>query len=155
MTALSVTVDPAAIFDATGLATKMDALKKAASLAAISYGLDIEACETALMEREKLGTTGFGGAVAIPHAKIADLQHCVGVVIRLDQAIAYEAHDGRPVDLVFALFSPESGGAVHLKALAEISRLLRDDNMVSKLRGADNADAVYALLTGQREQQAA
>ena len=155
MTAFSVTVDPAAIFDAIGLATKQDVLKKAASLAAKSYGLDMDSCAAALTEREKLGTTGFGGSVAIPHAKIAGLPDCVGVVIRLDQPIAYEAHDGRPVDLVFALFSPESGGATHLKALAEISRLLRDDIMVSKLRGADNTDAVYALLTGQREQQAA
>ncbi len=155
MTALSVTVDPAAIFDATGLATKQDVLKKAASLAANSYGLDLESCADALMEREKLGTTGFGGSIAIPHAKIADLQRCVGVVIRLDEAIEYNAHDGRPVDLIFALFSPETGGAIHLKALAEVSRLLRDDNMTTKLRGADKSDAIYALLTGQREQQAA
>jgi len=155
MTALSVTVDPAAIIDASDLVTKQDVLKKAASLAEECYGLRMATCVTALGEREKLGTTGFGGGVAIPHAKIAELEYCVGVVIRLDKAIDYNAHDDRPVDLILALFSPETGGAIHLKALAEISRLLRDETMVAKLRGADSQDAVYALLTGQRGQQAA
>ena len=155
MTALSVTVNPAAIFGGPGLTSKQDILAKAASLAADCYGLDKKELKRSLVERENLGTTGFGGSVAIPHAKIAGLDECVGVVIRLENPVEYQAHDGRPVDLVFALFSPESGGAIHLKALAEISRLLRDDDMVSKLRGADNADAIYALLSGQREQQAA
>jgi len=155
MTALSVTVDPAAIIDASNLATKQDVLKMAASLAADCYGLDSATCVNALVERERLGTTGFGGAVAIPHAKTVEVQQCVGVIIRLDHPIDYDAHDNRPVDLIFALFSPEAGGAIHLKALAEVSRLLRDENMVAKLRGADSQDAVYALLTGQREQRAA
>lgn len=155
MTALSVTVHPAAIFGGTGIATKRDILTKAASLAADCYGLEQEELYRCLLERESLGTTGFGGSVAIPHAKVKDLHQCVGVVIRLESPVDYQAHDGRAVDLVFALFSPETGGAVHLKALAEVSRLLRDDNMVAKLRGADNTDAIYALLTGQREQQAA
>lgn len=155
MTALSVTVHPAAIFVGTGITTKRDILTKAASLAADSYGLDKEELYRSLVERENLGTTGFGGSVAIPHAKIKNMIDCVGVVMRLEQPVDYQAHDGRPVDIIFALFSPENGGAIHLKALAEISRLLRDGDMLAKLRGADNADAIYALLTGQREQQAA
>lgn len=155
MTALSVTVDPAAIFDATDLSSKHEILNKAAELAAKTYNLSAEKLLSRLLEREKLGTTGFGGSVAIPHAKLAELKKCVGVVIRIEGGVEYCAHDDRPVDLVFALFSPESGGAVHLKALAEISRFLRDEDMVAKLRGASGPDAIYALLTGQREQQAA
>lgn len=155
MTALSVTVNPAAIYGGTSIATKQDILAKAAALAADCYGLDQKDLTRALNERETLGTTGFGGSVAIPHAKVSGIDECVGVVIRLENPVEYRAHDGRPVDLIFALFSPEKGGAVHLKALAEVSRLLRDEEMVTKIRGADNADAIYALLTGQREQQAA
>lgn len=155
MTALSVTVNPAAIYGGTSVATKQDVLAKAAALAADCYGLDREELTRALNERENLGTTGFGGSVAIPHAKVSGIGECVGVVIRLETPIEYRSHDGRPVDLIFALFSPENGGAIHLKALAEISRLLRNDDIVTKIKGADNADAIYALLTGQREQQAA
>ena len=155
MTALSVTVKPAAILGRVNITTKRDILETAALQAAECYSLDQEELKRGLIEREKLGTTGFGDSVAIPHAKVKDLRECLGVVIRLENPVDYQAHDGRPVDLVFALFSPEGGGAVHLKALAEISRLLRDEDVVTKLRGADNADAIYALLTGQREQQAA
>lgn len=155
MTALSVTLDPAAVIDGINLATKRDVLEKAADIAANCYDLDKAEVVSRLTERENLGTTGFGGSVAIPHAKLPDLQKCVGVVLRLPESVEYDAHDGRPVDLVFALFSPENGGVSHLKALAEISRLLRDDNMAAKLRGADNEDAIYALVTGQRGQQAA
>ncbi|MEP2987954.1 MAG: PTS sugar transporter subunit IIA [Parasphingorhabdus sp.] len=155
MTSLSVTVNPAAIFAGTGIATKQEILSKAASLAAKCYGLDKGDLYSSLVEREKIGTTGFGGSVAIPHAKINSIGECFGVVIRLENPVEFQAHDDRPVDIIFALFSPKTGGAVHLKALAEISRLLRDEDMLAKLRGADNADAIYALLTGQREQQAA
>lgn len=155
MTALSVTVNPAAIYGEANIVTKWDILSKAASLAADCYGMDREELHRRLLERENLGTTGFGGSVAIPHAKVLGLKECVGVVIRLENSVDYHAHDGQPVDLVFALFSPETGGAIHLKALAEISRLLRNDDMLAKLRGADNSDAIYALLSGQREQRAA
>ena len=155
MTALSVTVKPAAILGGIDISTKREILETAALRAAECYDLNHDELKRGLIEREKLGTPGFGGSVAIPHTKVEDLRNCVGVVIRLENPVDYQAHDGHPVDLVFALFSPAGGGAVHLKALAEISRLLRDEDIVAKMRGADNADAIYALLSGQREQQAA
>lgn len=155
MTALSVTIDPAAVLSNVGLTSKAQALQMVATIAAQCYGLDQQSLHDRILEREKLGTTGFGGSVAIPHAKIESLRHCIGVVLRLENPIDYSAYDDRPVDLMFALFSPENSGTIHLKTLAEISRLLRDEVMVTKLRGANSNDAIYALLTGQRGQQAA
>ena len=126
-----------------------------AEIASDSYGLDSKAVVEGLLQRESLGSTGFGHGVAIPHAKIADLKECVGLFMRLEEPLSFAAHDGQPVDLVFGLLSPVQGGVDHLKALAEISRFLRDADTVAKLRGADSADALYVLLTGLREQQAA
>ncbi len=100
----------------------------------------------ALLERERLGTTGVGLGIAIPHAKMADLDRLYGIFARLDQPIDFDAVDDQPVDLVFVLLAPESAGADHLKALARVSRLLRDKGMCAKLRGTDNPDALYALL---------
>lgn len=126
-----------------------------ADMAATSYDLEKSSVVERLIQREKLGSTGFGGAVAIPHAKIDGLEECVGLFVRLETPMAFDAHDAQPVDLVFCLLSPVQGGADHLKALAEISRFLRDEDAVGKLRGANSADALYVLLTGLREQRAA
>jgi len=106
---------------------------------------DILAC---LSEREKIGSTGFGGGVAIPHGRIAGIEHSVGFFARLSNPIDYQAVDGLPVDLVFLLLSPPDAGAEHLKALAGVSRALRDRTALAKLRGAGSKDALYALLTG-------
>lgn len=129
--------------------------RQLAEMASDAYGLEPELVLNGLTQRESLGSTGFGHGVAIPHAKIDGLEQCVGLFTRLERPLAFAAHDGQPVDLVFGLLSPLQGGADHLKALAEISRFLRDAETVTKLRGADNADALYVLLTGLREQQAA
>ena len=100
-----------------------------------------------LVERERLGSTGLGMGIAIPHGKLAGLRRLHGVFARLERPVDFAAVDDRPVDLVFALLAPEDAGADHLKALARVSRLLRSGAVCEKLRGTDNADALYALLT--------
>lgn len=152
---LSVSIDSAAVAARETITSKSELFTLLGSLAADSYGLKKSSIIRGLNEREQLGSTGFGGAVAIPHAKIKDLDQCVGLFVRLTSPMSFDSHDGQPVDMVFGLLSPEKGGAEHLKALAEISRFLRDENMVAKLRGAKGKDALFVLLTGQREQQAA
>ena len=110
--------------------------------------MDAPAGEVAdgLAAREKLGSTGFGGGVAIPHARLPGLARVRGLFLRLAQPIEYKALDDAPVDLVFALLSPPDAGADHLKALAQVSRRLRDIGFVAKLRGAGSTDALYALF---------
>jgi PTS system nitrogen regulatory IIA component len=117
-------------------------------VAARVYALDAAQVTERLSEREKLGSTGFGGGIAIPHGKIAGVTGVLGVFVRLDKPIDFAAVDDLPVDLVFALLSPPDGGADHLKALARVSRRLRDRTFTAKLRGAGSSDALYALLTG-------
>ncbi len=102
-----------------------------------------------LIEREKLGTTGVGAGIAIPHGRIAGAKSITGIFARLESAIDYEAVDGQPVDLVFMLLAPENAGADHLKALARVSRLLRNQQTCEKLRAAQSAEALYAILTDQ------
>ena len=99
-----------------------------------------------LVERERLGSTGFGGGVAIPHGKIEGLHRVVGVFARLAAPVDFQAIDDLPVDLVFLLLSPPDSGVEHLKALARVSRRLRDKAFVAKLRGAGSPDALYALF---------
>jgi len=108
-----------------------------------------------VLERERLGTTGIGGGVAIPHGKLPDIDKIYGVFGRLETPIDFDAIDDQPVDLIFMLLAPEAAGADHLKALARVSRLLRDQAVCDKLREALEADAVYALLTHQAAQRAA
>ena len=100
-----------------------------------------------LLERERLGTTGVGQGIAIPHGRLGDIKKIMGVFARLETPIEYEAVDNQPVDLVFMLLAPEGAGADHLKALARVSRLLRNQAACEKLRGAATAEALYAILT--------
>jgi nitrogen PTS system EIIA component len=100
-----------------------------------------------ITERERLGTTGVGQGIAIPHGRIADLAKIVGVFAQLESPVEYEAVDNQPVDLVFMLLAPEGAGADHLKALARVSRLLRNQAACEKLRSAKSADVLYAVLT--------
>ena len=100
-----------------------------------------------LLEREKLGTTGVGHGVAIPHGKLDGIDKLYGIFIRLAQPIDFDSLDDQPVDLVFMLIAPENAGADHLKALARISRILRNKGLCEKLRGTEDADAIYAILT--------
>ncbi|QNA85843.1 PTS transporter subunit EIIA [Sphingomonas sp. So64.6b] len=136
-------------------ATKKSLLQQAAAILAENHGLDAKAIADALSAREKLGSTGFGGGVAIPHGKLAGLSHVVGLFVRLTQPVEFQAIDDLPIDLVFVLLSPPDAGATHLKALARVSRRLRDRGFVAKLRGAASTDALYALFTQDEERDAA
>lgn len=119
------------------------------------YGLDRSLVLERIEERERLGSTGFGRGVAIPHARIPDLARPMAVFLRLTQPVAFDAADDMPVDLVFGLLSPEQAGAVHLHALAAISRMMRDERMHAALTAAPGDDAVYALLANGIDRNAA
>ena len=118
-------------------------------------GLPAKQIVSAVNEREKLGSTGFGGGAAIPHGKIEGLDQVFGLFARLDTPIDFQAVDGIPVDLVFLLLSPPDAGADHLKSLASVSRTFRDRQIVAKLRGARSKDALFALLAGVEARDAA
>jgi PTS system nitrogen regulatory IIA component len=126
--------------------SKKQALQDLAKRAAEITGQPERALFSTLMKRERLGTTGVGNGIAIPHGKLPTLDKLYGLFARLDQPIDFDAIDDRPVDLIFLLLAPESSGADHLKALARVSRLLRDKPTCEKLRGTDDAEALYALL---------
>lgn len=108
-----------------------------------------------LNDRERLGSTGFGGGTAIPHGKLEGLESVFGYFARLNSPVDFQSVDSLPVDLVFLILSPPDSGADHLKALASVSRALRDRNTVAKLRGAGSRDALFALLTGVESLHAA
>jgi PTS system nitrogen regulatory IIA component len=126
-----------------------------AAAAARRTGLSAKAIAATLGEREKIGSTGFGGGVAIPHGKIEGLDKVFGYFARLSAPVDYQAVDGMPVDLVVLLLSPPDAGADHLKALAGVSRMFRDRQILAKLRGARSKDAIYALLAGVEARNAA
>lgn len=126
-----------------------------ASLAAASAGGDAATILTCLTTREKQGSTGYGAGVAIPHCRHGGISRVRGFFVRLAEPIDYGAVDGVAVDLVFMLLSPRDAGAEHLKALAAVSRLLRDEEMTRKLRGARSSDAIFALLIGDEARDAA
>ena len=135
--------------------SKKQALQDLAKRAAEVSGLHERAIFDVLMERERLGTTGVGNGIAIPHGKLASLDRLHGLFARLEQPIDFHAIDERPVDLIFVLLAPENAGADHLKALARISRLLRNNGICEKLRGTDSAEALFAILTESQEDRAA
>ena len=100
-----------------------------------------------MLQREKLGSTGVGNGIAIPHGKLPKLDKLFGLFARLDRPIDFDALDGQPVDLIFLLLAPEAAGADHLKALARVARLLRDPHVANKLRESRDAEALFAVLT--------
>jgi PTS system nitrogen regulatory IIA component len=119
------------------------------------YGLDVSATVDALQERESLGPTGVGHGVALPHARLDGLAQVVGVFLRLEKPLDFDSVDRQPVDLVFALFAPKDSGVEHLKALALVSRTMRDPSVCMKLRANGDAATLYAVLTEARSTQAA
>ena len=127
--------------------SKKQALQELAQAAAVVTGKDEREIFDVLQRRERLGTTGVGNGIAIPHGKLDGLDHMQGLFARLEQPIDFDAIDEQPVDLIFLLLAPEAAGADHLKALARVSRQLRDGSYCDKLRGSENRDALYALLT--------
>jgi PTS system nitrogen regulatory IIA component len=135
--------------------SKKQALQELAKRAAQITGLHERVIFDVLLERERLGTTGVGNGIAIPHGKLPDLNRLYGLFARLEKPVDFEAVDDQPVDLIFLLLAPEGAGADHLKALARVSRLLRDRTICEKLRGSDDPDALYSLLTESAASHAA
>jgi nitrogen PTS system EIIA component len=140
-------VAPNAVIPALRVNSKKQALQELAARAAQLTGQSERAVFEVLMQREKLGSTGVGNGIAIPHGKLATLTKLFGLFARLDRPVDFEALDGQAVDLVFLLLAPESAGADHLKALARVARLLRDADVARKLRDSRDAEAIYAVLT--------
>ena len=135
--------------------SKKQALQELAKHSAKLTGLSERVIFDVLLERERLGTTGIGNGVAIPHGKLAEIKKLHGLFARIEAPIDFDAIDEQPVDLIFLLLAPEGAGADHLKALARVSRLLRDREVCDKVRGTDSAEAIYALLTNADASQAA
>jgi PTS system nitrogen regulatory IIA component len=128
-------------------ANKRKALAVIAEIAARNFGLDAGDVLDALTEREQAGSTGVGHGVAAPHARLEGLTRMRGVFVRLDRAVDFDSVDDQPVDLIFALFAPkEAAGVEHLRALARVSRILRQADLRQQLRQAHTADAIHALL---------
>jgi PTS system nitrogen regulatory IIA component len=152
---ISDLLSPAAVIPALRVSSKKQALQELAKRAAeITHEHEREIFDV-LLERERLGTTGVGNGIAIPHGKLPKLKRLYGVFARLERPIDFEAIDDQPVDLIFLLLAPGTAGADHLKALARVSRLLRDRTICEKLRGTDKADAIFALLTDHAASHAA
>lgn len=146
---ISDLVTQSAVIAALKASSKKQALQELARRAAELTGEHERAIFDVLLERERLGTTGVGDGVAIPHGKLPNLKKLVGMFARLERPIDFEAIDEQPVDLIFLLLAPGTAGADHLKALARVSRLLRDRQMREKLRGSETPEAIYALLVEQ------
>jgi PTS system nitrogen regulatory IIA component len=138
---------PDAVIPALKVQSKKLLLQELAARAALQTRLPEKRIFETLIERERLGTTGVGQGIAIPHGRMAEVTRITGVFARLEGGLDYEAVDGQPVDLVFMLLAPENAGADHLKALARVSRLLRNQQTCEKLRTANTAEAIYAILT--------
>jgi len=134
---------------------KRQLLNQLAQVAGQRLGIEPALIADSIAERERLGSTGFGGGVAIPHGKLAGLDRVYALVARLSTPVDYKAIDGAKVDLVFLLLSPPDAGAEHLKALAAVSRLVRHAATIEKLRGARSRDALAAVLIGVEERDAA
>lgn len=126
--------------------SKKQLLQELSKAAASVFDLEQRQVFDILLERERLGSTGVGSGLAIPHGKLAGLGGLHGMFARLDKPVEFDAIDDQPVDLVFLLLAPEEAGADHLKALARVSRILRDRAFCEKLRGTNNPDAIFALL---------
>ena len=139
-------VTPNAIIPALKVNGKKQAIQELSARAAKLTGQSERLIFETLTQREKLGSTGVGNGIAIPHGKLPKLEKLFGFFARLERPIDFEAMDGQPVDLIFLLLAPEGAGADHLKALARIARLLRDQDVAKKLRASRDAQAIYSVL---------
>jgi nitrogen PTS system EIIA component len=140
-------ISPDSVLPSLRPKTKKQLLQELSSRAARRAGLSERVIFDVLLQRERLGSTGLGQGIAIPHGKVPGLKGIIGIFARLAEPIDFDAVDGEPVDIVFLLLAPEGAGADHLKALARISRLLREGSAVEKLRASRDAAALYAVLT--------
>ncbi|WP_425074371.1 PTS sugar transporter subunit IIA [Sagittula sp. S175] len=138
---------PQAVKVMASCSSKKRLMHDIADLAESAHGLHAQTLVEALLERETLGPTGVGHGVALPHARIAGLEEVLGVFLLLEKPIDFDAVDRQPVDIVFALFAPEEAGVEHLKALALVSRTLRDAGLCTKLRANPEPATLYTILT--------
>ncbi len=152
---LSTILRPQAVKLVSDITSKKRLMQTVADLARDVTGHSATEICAALLDRETLGPTGFGHGVALPHARLEGLEGVQGVFVKLDHPVEFESVDKQPVDLVFALFAPEEAGTQHLKALALVSRTLRDPALCRKLRATTDPHAIHALLTEARTSQAA
>ena len=147
-------VTPNAIIPALKVSGKKQAIQELSARAAKLTGQSERLIFETLMQREKLGSTGVGSGIAIPHGKLPKLEKLAGLFARLERGIDFESLDGQPVDLIFLLLAPEGAGADHLKALARVARLLREAKVVTRLRETRDADALYAVLASPSSEAA-
>lgn len=144
-----------AVMPALKAGSKRQVLNEFATKARDVYGLDHRVVVEGLVERERLGSTAMGGGVAIPHMRLEGIDRIHGLFARLEKPVDFEAADGMGVDLIFAIIAPEACGADHLKALAKVSRLFRNNAVCAKLRASRDATALHALLTDAATSRAA
>lgn len=152
---LSNLLAPKAIRVLGQMSSKKRLMQELSEIACQAYEVCLTDAVDALQERESLGPTGVGGGVALPHARLADVDRVVGVFVRLEKPMEFESVDRQPVDLIFALFAPEDSGVEHLKALALVSRTLRDPAVCAKLRANSEPSTLHAILTEHERTRAA
>lgn len=152
---LATILQPSAVKVLSGTTSKKRLLQELAEIAAQSHGMCSKRCIEALLEREALGPTGVGRGVALPHARLPGLDRVVGIFLKLEKPIDYDSVDRQPVDLIFALLAPENSGVDHLKALASVSRTMRDAGICAKLRANDDISILHTVLTEQQGIKAA
>ena len=148
-------IEPGAILPDLRANSKKQVLQELAGKAAEITGLSEREIFETILGREKLGSTGVGNGIAIPHGKLAQLDHIVGLFARLSRPVDFDALDDQPVDIVFLLLAPQGSGADHLKALSKVARLLRNREIVDKIRDTRESHAIYALMTNAMAQNAA
>ena len=152
---LSKLLTPGAVRVVGNITSKKRLFQDLGEAAFQAYGITPAAAVDGLLERESLGPTGVGHGIALPHARLDDLDRIVGIFVRLEKPLDYDSVDRQPVDLVFALLAPKDSGVDHLKALALVSRTMRDAAVVTKLRANSDPAKLYAILTEARSIQAA
>jgi len=153
--AFGTLLKPEGVKVVTSVTSKKRLLQEIGDLVQTAYSVHAGLVTEALMAREALGPTGVGHGVALPHARLDDIDHVMGVFVLLDKPIDFDAVDRQPVDVAFALFAPEEAGVEHLKALALVSRTLRDEAVCSKLRANPDASTLYAILNESKPAKAA
>ena len=152
---MSAILSPEAVRVISSASSKKRLLQELADTAASVYGIDASSAISALQERESLGPTGVGKGVALPHARLEGLTSVVGVFVSLEKPIDFNSIDKQPVDLAFALFAPSDAGVEHLKALARVSRALRDTDRCTKLRSNKQPSTLYTIITEEASRFAA
>jgi len=148
-------LSPDAVLSGLKPNSKKQLLQELAAAAAVAENIDERLVFETLLQRERLGSTGVGNGVAIPHGKLPNIDRIIGIFTRLTKPVGFEAMDDQPVDIVFMLLAPEGSGADHLKALSRIARLLRDQTMLAQLRASEDREAIYSLIASSENANAA